>query len=238
MLSLRLPLSLLLLLLLAPVGFSAQPQANSAPLEEEAFAGLTVIAHGEQVFDIFTGVTTLPEGGEIVDREHGITLTAEWISYREGEFVDAKDVEVTGEFGTAHADEVRIDLAAGRLDASGQVRYERDDLGLAAGALHYYPDDGVVSFEGPVTGVGAEFEAASAYFDGTSGVLVLAAPYRYQDALFELSSEREGALLALTPTEEGGLVASSSVTREVQQRLERYLGDTEESEVADQNSQP
>ena len=224
-------------------GSSGAAAAGPFADPQEAFAGLTVVAYGDQVVDIFTGVTTLPEGGEIIDRENGITLSAEWIRYQEGEFVEAEAVRVTGEFGVAHAAEVYIDLTQGRLDASGEVRYEREDIGLTAAALRYFPETGIVDFEGPVTGVGAEFEAASAAYDSNSGVLVLAAPYRYQDVLFELSSEREGALLSLTPAaEEGGSVtASSTVAPEVRARLEPYLTMEETAGGAggaDENSQP
>lgn len=211
--------------------------AASFPLgasQEEAFAGLTVVAHGDQEIDIFTGITTLPEGGQVIDRENGVTLTAEHIRYREGEFVEARGVEVSGEFGIAHSEEVYIDLVEGRLNATGAVRYERDELGLNATSLHYFPEDGVVRFEGPVTGVGADFEATAALYDRESGALLLAAPYRYQDTLFELSSERAGALLSLTPAagNNGTLLASSRVAPEVLARLEPYLSPDEEDDAA------
>jgi hypothetical protein len=206
------------LLLLAAAGATAQEP-------DRVFSGLTVIAFGEQEVDIVTGVTALPEGGQIIDREHGVTLTAEEMRYREGEFVQAESVEVVGRFGTAAADEVEVDLAAGTVDASGNLLFQRDDLRLAAESLHYDVGAAVVRFDGPVTGEGALLEAAAIVLDADSGALLLVAPYRYQDELFELSSEREGALLSLTPAEDGSgrLVATSRVDAGLLERLGPYL---------------
>jgi hypothetical protein len=201
--------------------------ASGAPAQEPEgmFSGLTVIAFGEQEVDIFTGVTTLPEGGQVIDREHGVTLTADRLRYREGEFVEAETVEVVGPFGIATADEVEVDLAAGTVDAAGNLLFQRDDLRLTAESLHYDIDDAVVRFDGPVTGEGALVEAAAIVLDADSGALLLVAPYRYQDALFELSSEREGALLSLTQAEDGSgrLVATSRVEAWLLERLGPYL---------------
>lgn len=199
--------------------------AKTAADGQEAFSGLTVIAFGEQEFDIVTGITTLPEGGQVVDREHGVTLTAESMRYREGDFVEAETVEVSGRFGTARSDRVSIDLATAVVEASGNVRFEREELRLLAASLRYDVDAAIVEFEGPVTGEGVELEAAAMLLDADSGSVLLIGPYRYQDELFELSSEREGALLSLTPAEDesGRMVASSRVDPELIDRLGPYL---------------
>lgn len=189
----------------------------------EAFAGLTVTAYGDQEVDILTGITTLPEGGEVVDREREVTLSAEWLRYREGIFLEGEQVEMTGEFGTAYADAVRIDFQAGLLEAWGEVRFERAGLGLQAESLEYHTAAGVVRFEGPIYGTGTELEAAAALFDAENLVLLLVAPYRYQDELFELSSNREGALLSLSPAEDESVVASSKIDAELLARLDPYL---------------
>lgn len=192
---------------------------------EEAFSGLTVIAFGEQEVDIITGITTLPEGGQVVDREHGVTLTAETMRYREGDFVEAETVEVSGRFGTARSDSMSIDLDAAVVEAFGNVRFEREELRLLATSLRYDVKAAVVQFQGPVTGEGVELEAAAMLLDADSGSVLLVGPYRYQDELFELSSEREGALLSLTPAEDesGRMVASSRVDPDLIERLGPYL---------------
>lgn len=210
--------------LAASLAEGQEGQAPEQPLRD-AFSRLTIVAFGDQEIDILTGITTLPEGGQVIDRELGFTLTAETIRYREGDFVEAQAVEVTGEFGRASAESVTVDLEAGRLDAGEEVDFARDELGIAAGGLHYYVDESVVRFDGPVRGTGVEFEAAGALLDAEHGVFLLIGPYRYQDELFELSSEREGALLSLTPTGEDGesLAASSRVAPELLDRLAPYL---------------
>jgi hypothetical protein len=212
-----------------PVAFAQSGAGDrSEPAGQEAgqvFSGLAVVAFGEQEVDIVTGITTLPEGGQIIDREHGVTLTAESMRYREGEFVQAQGVEVAGRFGNATSDFVEVDLVAGTVDATGNLRFEREDLRLIAGSLHYDVEEAVVRFGGPVTGEGVGLEAAAIVLDADSGELLLVGPYRYQDELFELSSEREGALLSLTPAEDGSgrLVASSRVESGLLERLGPYL---------------
>lgn len=211
-------LALLLMLLATQLPTLVRAQASG-----DAFSGLTVVAYGDQEVDILTGVTTLPEGGQVVDRERGVTLSAQVLRYREGDFLEGEQVELMAEFGTAFAEELRIDFSAGLVEASGEVRFERAGLGLRAESLEYHTEAGVVRFTGPIRGIGAELEAGAALFDAQSAVLLLIAPYRYQDDLFELASNREGALLALSVGEDESLVASSRVAPELVARLRPYL---------------
>jgi hypothetical protein len=201
-----------------PLWAGAQPVAD-------AFAGLTVVAFGDQEIDLLTGITTLPDGGQVIDQESGVTLTARMLRYREGDFVEAEGVEISGNFGTAKSNRIHVDLAEGTLEANGDVRFEREEFALDAESLFFRSAAGVVRFGGPVEGSGVEFEAAAALLDTTTGTVLLAAPYRYQDALFELASERKGALLSLTPAPEGpgSFVASSKVDPQLLERLAPYL---------------
>jgi lipopolysaccharide assembly outer membrane protein LptD (OstA) len=203
----------------------AIPAVAHGQQESPIAAGLTVIAHGDQEVDILTGITTLPEGGQVVDRVNGMTLTAETLRYLAGEFVEGSGVEVKGGFGQARADSVRVDLVEGVVEAVGSVRFQRDQIGLSASALHYDAKGQVLRFDGPVTSEGIEFEAATMLLDVQSGSVVLVGPYRYQDERLELSSERGGALLSLRPSEgeDGELLASSRVDPELLERLGPYL---------------
>lgn len=212
-------------LALVALYFGFPPVFGISQETAEILSGLTVVAFGDQEVDIFTGVTTLPDGGQVIDREHGVTLTAEWLRYSEGEFVEAKTVEVEGRFGKAFADSVAIDLVAATVNASGNVRFEHEGLSLAASSLAFDSNDSIVRLSGPVTGEGVELEAAAMVLEAESGSILLVAPYRYQDELFELSSQREGALLSLTPAEDGsgGLDATSRVDPELLERLAPYL---------------
>ena len=74
-------------------------------------------------------------------------------------------------------------------------------------------------------GEGVDFEAASMLLDVASGAVILVGPYRYQDTLFELAADREGALLALTPASEdlSQLRASTDVDPALLERLAPYL---------------
>ena len=191
--------------------------------EHTNFAGLTIVAAGEQEFDLLTGVTTLPQGGQIISQEYGLTLVGERIAYREGEFIEASGVSVTTDFADATAESVRFDLESGDMSANGNVRFEHETLSLRATSLRYIAVAAAVRFEGPVVGEG--LEAAGMLLDIGSGTLLLVGPYRYEDGLFELASAREGALLALTPANEEltELRASTDVDPGLLERLAPHL---------------
>lgn len=210
-----------LVLCLALAGWGAALQQDAA----SAFANLTVVAFGDQEVDILTGITTLPDGGRLIDREHDLTLSASWMRFLEGDFVEAKEVEISGEFGVVSARAVTIDLAAEEVRATGAVRYEGPEWGIDAQAISYSEDLGLVVFEGPIRGEGIALEASAALFDVPSGTFLLAAPYRYADGPLELTSERPGALLSLQPLEgrPGELVASNRIEPQLLERVRPHL---------------
>lgn len=176
------------------------PPAATEPRDEaalaDAFARLTVRAYGREIFDIGTGETTLPEGGEVVDTASGVRLSAPYISLREGERLEARDPTVMGAFGELTASALTLDMEHAVLTAEGPLRLVREGLALEAAHAVYDAARQLAGFTAPRSESNA-LEAARLLLDPRTGHALLVGPYRYQDGVFTLASDEEGALLAL-----------------------------------------
>lgn len=190
------------------------------------FAGLTVVPHGRQLFDIISGVTRLPEGGTVTDKESGVTLSAEKIEYRAEDYVEAWGVSLDGAFGRVTADSMRMDLAAGVLRASGGLRLERDGLNVSASTLDFDANSEVASFGGGVRSTDPRFQADKVLLDATTGNVLLEGEYVYEGGLFALRSPEGGGLLALILVLKDGVPtydAATEVSPEILARFAAYL---------------
>lgn len=187
-----------------------------------AFAALSVVPFGKQVYDLTTGVTTLPEGGTITDQDTGVSLEAGRIEYRADDYVAAWGVTLEGSFGVVGADSLRIDLVAGVLSAKGGVRLERDGLDVSAANLTFHADDQVVVFGGGVASTDPEFTADRVLLDVRSGDVLLVGEYVYQGGLFVMRSPEAGGLLALKLVEKGDAITYDASTEVPAEFLERF----------------
>ncbi len=206
---------LLLLLLLSSAGAQVDP-----------FAGLTIVPFGEQIFDIATGMTTLPDGGEVVDRATGIVLSAPYILLQEGVFIEARDAEASGDFGTFRADTLTVDLGLSLLLAEGDLEVVREGQVVRSERLTYFAEARVLRISGGVVGENPMLSATAIVLDVDSGGSLLVSPYSFEDDLVTLRSNLEGSLLELTPVELDGLLtfdAATEVNPETLARLEPYL---------------
>ncbi|MEJ2290245.1 MAG: hypothetical protein P8Y13_13925 [Deinococcales bacterium] len=183
----RLLASVLLLLVAAGPAWAA-----AAP-----FAALTITPNGPQSYDITTGVTTLPKGGTVIDQDTGVTLHATSMRYVEGKSIEAKDASVSGSFGQLTASTIQIDIPAGTLTASGDLKLTRDALALQAASLRYDAAREVVDFGGPVTGSAPDFQSDRVLLDAKSGDVLLVGHYRFSDGVLTLTSPPDGGRLEL-----------------------------------------
>ena len=209
----------LALLLLSPLGAQGQESGG-------LFAALTVIAYGEQHFDLATGITTLPQGGEIVDQEAGVTLKGAFVRYQEEVFIEVEDATLVTPQGEIRAQAVRLDLVRHHLSASGEVRFASEVLAVRADALTVDLAANLVVAEGNVAGDEPSFEAAALVLELAHQQVYLASPYRYRDGPVTLRAEGEGEWLVLRWEEaEGELAfeASTEVTAEESEHLNRSL---------------
>ncbi len=206
--------ALLVALMLAwPVSFGAEP-----------FAALTVTPTGRQQFDIATGVSVLPDGGVITDQSTGVELHAAYIEYLAGSFVQASFAQVNGDFGVVKADSLRLDLETGVLNASGSLSLERDGLTVNAASLVYYANRQVAVFAGGVAATGPAFEADTLFLDAASGDVLLVGQYRYQDALFTMTSPEAGGHLELRLVVVDGRPSYDAATEVRPELLARFEG--------------
>ena len=159
-------------------------------------AELSVTAHGRQRLDLASGRTVLEDGGELTDRRSGVRLVAAWIAYAEGVEVVAREARIEGDLGSVVAAEVTVDLASGRLTATGGVAWERDGLEVRGGELRFDADAGIAWL---AFGVVASAPAASAeevWVEIAGGRVLLVGPYRYAEGPLALSGG-EGSSLQL-----------------------------------------
>lgn len=190
-----------LLLLLACAAFTLALAAdvtfeNTATVP--SFASLAITPTGDEAFDFSTGVTTLQAGGQISDRQSGITLDAAFIRYKVDDFIEATDVTVSGAFGTIHAAELHIDIAAALLTAQGDLRLQGKTLDATGQTLSYHANSGVIDLQGNVSATAPEFSSERLLHDEHSGITLLFGPYTYSDGFLTLTAQ-SGTLLELLP---------------------------------------
>ncbi len=213
MLLLRLGLFTLLTLLLVPLAL-----AQTTP-----FAALQITPYGDQAVDLATGVTTLPQGGEIVDEESGVTLTGSLVTYKEGDYVEVTDGEVTGDFGSLAAPTVRLDINAQTLETTGGVRFEGEGLALQSDMLTLYLEPDIAVAAGGLTSETPALEAAALLVDLQQNAALVVGPYHYQNGPLTLQSEAEDLLGLTWGADETDFEASTTIDPALQTRLEPYL---------------
>ncbi len=197
------------------------------PALAASFAAFTVEPAGDQVVDLATGVTTLPEGGRLVDAERGVALTAEFIEYKEGEFVRARGARLVHGDLRFEAGRLAYDVAREVVRLEGGVAFSSPRLsGLVAQSGRLYLKDGVAVLEGGVRGESPAFSALRLVADTQAGVVLLLGEFRYRDPELGiiLSGRGEDARLLLRFPEAGGVEAETEVPEELYQRLAGFLG--------------
>lgn len=193
--------SLLLLVVLAGFGVGCA---------QNGVAELEVTAYGRQRVDLASGRTVLEDGGELIDRGSGVRLVAGWIAYAEGIEVTARDAAIDGELGRVDAPLVVIDLAAGRLTATGGVAWRREGLQVTGETLWFDAGAGIAGLLGGVEAVEPEASAAEVWIELAGGRVLLVGPYAYADGPLVLRGG-EGAGLQLDAGDtDGGIVYDAS----------------------------
>ena len=169
---------------------------RGAAFAQAGFAALTIVPAGEERFDLSSGITTLPQGGQVVDAERNLMLTGSYIQHKEGEFVEAREVTLEGEFGTLLAESVRLDLAEDTLSAA-EVSLTTGTLDVQATTLTLYLEPDIARLGGEVTSAVPAFEAATIVLALERGDSLLQSPYRFQDGPFTLQQTESGGMLYL-----------------------------------------
>lgn len=167
----------------------------------QEIAALTVNPKGEQQLDLATGITTLPEGGEVIDTERGLKLNATFISYKDGEFIEAKGGISEGPFGLLQAPELRLEVATNTITATGGIALTKDGLALTADHLMLAMDSSIAVLTGNIKNTEPAFEAATIVMKVGAGYALLTSPFSYQSGFAQFEQANPGSLLQLRQIE-------------------------------------
>ena len=192
-----------------------------------SFAAFTVEPAGDQVVDLETGVTVLPDGGKLVDAERGLELVADYIEYKEGEFVKAKNARLVRADVRFEAGELYYDVPAEVVDLKGGVLFSTDFLkGLKAPEGRLYLKDEVAVLWGGVESEDPYFRAERMVADTKGALALLLGEFVYKDAKLGITLRGKGkeARLLLRFLEDGEVEAETEVPRDILEKLISYLG--------------
>jgi hypothetical protein len=167
----------------------------------QGIAALTINPKGEQQLDIATGITTLPEGGEVIDVERGLKLNATFISYKDGEFIEAQGCTSEGPFGLLQAPELRLEIASNTITATGGISLTKDGLALTSDHLTLNMDSSIAVLTGNIKNTEPAFEAAAIVMKVGAGYALLASPFTYQSDFAQLEQANPDNLLQLKQIE-------------------------------------
>jgi hypothetical protein len=189
----------------------------------QGFAAFTVNSAGAQEMDIDTGITTLPEGGQIIDNERELTLNATFISYKDGEFIEAKSGTSEGPFGLLEAAELRLEIATNTITATGGISLTKDGLALTADNLTLELDSNIAVLSGNIKNTEPAFETAAIVIKVGKGYALLASPFNYQSGFAQFKQDKPGSLLQLKQLENEDGTFSYNVSTQVDEAINTEL---------------
>lgn len=191
----------------------------------QGIAALTInpSPSGEPELDLATNITTLPKGGEIIDQERGLTLKANFIRYKEGEFIEATDCTSEGPFGLLQAPELRLEVATNTIMATGGISLTKDGLALTADHLTLGLDSSIAVLTGDIKNTDPAFEAATIVMKVGAGYALLASPFNYANGIASIRQDNPGSLLMLRQLENEDGTFSYDVSAELDEAISTEL---------------
>lgn len=189
----------------------------------QGFAAFTVTPAGDQQYDISTDITTLPEGGQIIDNERELTLNATFISYKNGEFIEAKGGTSEGPFGLLQAPELRLDVATNTINATGGISLTKDGLSLTADHVTLDLGSSVAVLSGDIKNTEPPFGAAAIVVKVGGGYALLASPFHYANGIASITQEAPGSLLQLKQIENEDGTFSYNVSAKIDEAINTEL---------------
>ncbi|THF85875.1 hypothetical protein E7T09_15295 [Deinococcus sp. KSM4-11] len=162
-----------------------------------SFGGLTITPRGPQSLNLETGLTELPQGGKATDSRGQLTLDAGRMQFKPGAYLIATGATLTTrQGGTLRAAQVRYDLAAGTVTATGDVTYSDARLrGLSARQITVDVKTGFVVASGSVKAAAPGLAGSTLVFDPATMQAVLTGPYRAQQGTLNASGAAGSRLL-------------------------------------------
>ncbi|PZA08762.1 MULTISPECIES: hypothetical protein [unclassified Meiothermus] len=185
------------------------------------FAAFSVEANGDQQVDLATGVTTLPQGGTLTDNQNGLRLVAPYIQYKEGEFIRARQAQLST--GEARFIALELDYQfKGEILRLKEATVNSPDFGniSAQDGLALLGENRLV-LSGNIRSQTPQLKAGKMVVDTQSRQALVIGAYTFQDGASRLSGNRPDSLLLLS-FQGGKTHVTTRVPPEVLARLRPY----------------
>lgn len=185
------------------------------------FAGFEVRSSGPQEFDASSNVFTLPQGGTLSDNKNKVSLEADYIQYREGEFIKARQASwksVEGEFraeGLEYAN--RSELLQLKTMQYGSKEFKKLKADNATGWM----GEDVIRLQGNVRSEDPKLEGNLAIVDTNKNQALVLGTYKYEQGALKLSANSASGALLIS-FNSGKVKATTKVPEDVLGRLKVY----------------
>ena len=191
-----------------------------------SFSGFSIKPYGDQTLDLPTGVTTLNKGGVVTDAEHGVTVDAQYVELKEGDFLRAREAKLRGTAvaGVLTATTLEYRVGTGMLTASGTLTYSDKlvkNLRAKTGTLDLKKQFLVIT--GGVSSDSPAISGNTLLVDYDTRTAVLQGNYKYSFEGIKLSGKSDKSILFVSWNAEGKLKAISNPKPEQLKGYAAYL---------------
>lgn len=190
-----------------------------------SFAGFSIKPYGDQNIDLVTGITSLPKGGVVNDRANGITIDAQWLEVKDGEFLRAKEVKLTATQGAILlADQLDYRVKDKSLTANGDIHYtDKNVKDVVAKNIFLDLKNNVLLVKGGVSSKEPNMRANSLVVDYDSKQALVIGNYMYNYGKTKLSSKSDKTMLLLKWNDKGDPSVTSKPTAAQLAPFKKYV---------------
>ena len=191
-----------------------------------SFSGFSIKPYGDQTLDLPTGVTTLDKGGVVTDAEHGVTIDAQFMELKEGDFLKARDAKLRGNTvdGVLTATNLDYRVKTGLLSATGTLTYSDKlvkNLKAKTGILDLKKQFLVIT--GGVSSDSPAISGNTLLVDYDTRTAVLQGNYKYSFEGTKLSGKTDKSILFVSWNAQGKMKAISNPKSEQLKGYAAYL---------------
>lgn len=191
-----------------------------------SFSGFSIKPYGDQTLDLPTGVTTLDKGGVVTDAEHGVTIDAQFMELKEGDFLKARDAKLRGNTvdGVLTATNLDYRVKTGLLNATGTLTYSDKlvkNLKAKNGILDLKKQFLVIT--GGVSSDSPAISGNTLLVDYDTRTAVLQGNYKYSFEGTKLSGKTDKSILFVSWNAQGKMKAISNPKSEQLKGYAAYL---------------
>jgi hypothetical protein len=191
-----------------------------------SFSGFSIKPYGDQTLDLPTGVTTLDKGGVVTDAEHGVTIDAQFVELKEGDFLKAREAKLRGNTvdGVLTATNLDYRVKTGLLNATGTLTYSDKlvkNLKAKTGTLDLKKQFLVIT--GGVSSDSPAISGNTLLVDYDTRTAVLQGHYKYSFEGTQLSGKTDKSILFVSWNAQGKMKAISNPKPEQLKGYAAYL---------------